>query len=380
MPRLLIVANVAEMFRDFLLPYGKHFRSNGWQVDAMASGILQSAECRSAFDHTLDIDWARGPLNSSNFLRAPNTVRQEVAKGNYDLVHVHTPTAAFVTRFALRERNTTREPKIIYTAHGFHFHPEGSAIKNCIFRHLEKIAGNWTDYLVVINRTDEAAAKAHGLMPANKIVYMPGIGVDLHYYNPKNVQSADVQAFRSEIGVSPATPILLMLAEFVSNKRHVDAVRAFSLISNQSVHLVLGGEGPLMSEIKRLANELGIAERVHFLGYRRDVPIMIRASAATILPSAREGLPRCVLESLCMGTPVISCDIRGSRDLLTSGVGILVPVGDLNQLSKAMSWILENPRAATEMGGSGPQLVAAYDLSHILRLHELLYERALACN
>lgn len=382
MPRLLIVANVVEMFRDFLLPYGRYFRAKGWQVDAMANGISTSAECQDAFDRTLDIEWSREPLDSSNFLHAPSTVRREVVNAEYDLVHAHTPTAAFIARLVLRYSQkmnaTTSKPKVIYTAHGFHFHPEGSAIKNFIFRRLEKMAGRWTDYLVVINRTDEIAAKTHRLMPVERIVYMPGIGVDLQYYNAEGVHAAQIDAFRTEIGVTQTTPLLLMLAEFIARKRHADAIRAFASLPNTSAHLVLAGDGPLMPEIKDLTNDLGIASRVHFLGYRRDVPVLIRASTATILPSEQEGLPRSILESLCMATPVLSTDIRGCRDLLDGGAGILVPVGNYQKLSQAISWVLDNPQAAVEMGRVGQQLVAAHDLNHILHLHELLYEQALA--
>lgn len=60
---------------------------------------------------------------------------------------------------------------------------------------------------------------------------------------------------------------------------------------------------------------------VHFLGRRRDIPVLMRASVATLIASAQEGLPNCVRESLCMETPVIGTEIRGTRDLLVDGNG-----------------------------------------------------------
>jgi glycosyltransferase involved in cell wall biosynthesis len=377
-PRLLIVANVVEMFRDFLLPYAKHFRAKGWKVDAMGNGVTSSKECSAAFDRVLEIDWSRNPFDFSNFVHAPTQFCQVVDSAGYDLVHAHTPIAGFIARFALKcMRCHANRPKMIYTAHGFHFYPGGSKVTNCIFRNLEWTAGRWTDYLVVINRTDEEAARQYRFVPEDKLVYMPGIGLDLSHYSAAAVSSVDIDRFRNEIGLRTNDTVLLMVAEFTSVKRHRDAVRAFALLPTRSTHLVFAGEGPLMTEIKNLADSLSVSDRIHFLGYRRDISILISAAAATILPSAREGLPRSIMESLSLNTPVIATDIRGCRDLLSDGAGLLVPVGDCERLAQAMEWVLENPAEAAEMGSRGRQAVAVYDINQILHLHEELYSRAL---
>jgi len=98
---------------------------------------------------------------------------------------------------------------------------------------------------------------------------------------------------------------------------------------------------------------------------------------ATVLASEQEGLPRCVMESLCLEVPVIGTDIRGIQDLLAGDCGLLVELGDVEQLSQAMTWILDHPIAAKAMGKRGRKLMASYDLQHILNLHEALYAEAL---
>ncbi len=79
-PRMLSVTTAYFTQRAFLLPYAKHFRSLGWQVDALAQGISGSEECRQAFDHVLDIDWSRNPLRADHLLRMPARVRRIVAR------------------------------------------------------------------------------------------------------------------------------------------------------------------------------------------------------------------------------------------------------------------------------------------------------------
>jgi glycosyltransferase involved in cell wall biosynthesis len=376
--KLLIVANVPSMLREFLLPFGQHFSKLGWQVDAMVSEATNQADVGKEleqFRNVWRVEWSRNPLDPRNFLKAPKTIREIVARENYDIVHVHSPVAAFVTRLALR--NMPNKPKVIYTAHGFHFHRGGHPVKNRIFLALEKIAGPWTDYLVVINHEDEKAAKTHNIVPPSQLLYMPGIGVDTRKYNPEKVNPNDIDLLRQELNLKHEDQFILMIAEFNPGKRHRDALQAFAALKRPNVVLALAGVGPLEDEIKALAEQLGISDKVRFLGYRRDIPVLLKASTALLLPSEREGLPRSILESLCLGTPVISTRIRGVEDLLANNSGLMTEVGDVSAMTKAMAWTLDNPLDAIAMGQRGQTRMRDYDLSNIIAMHEALYEKAL---
>jgi glycosyltransferase involved in cell wall biosynthesis len=296
-----------------------------------------------------------------------------VEQGGYDIVHVHTPVAAFVTRYALNDLRKQGKIKVIYTAHGFHFHRGGKPIKNLSFLTLEKLAGRWTDYMVVINREDEEAAKRYRIVPTERLRYIPGIGVDVEYYSPNAVSDSEVVRVRQELGLPPKTPLFLFIAEFNPGKRHRDTLRAFARLARPEVHLAFAGTGPLMEEMGRLASELGIQNQVHFLGFRQDIPGLIRASVATLLPSEREGLPRSIMESLSLEIPVIATEIRGICDLLAGGCGLLVKVGDVEGLAGAMARVLDYPEEAKAMGKRGREWMAAYELKHILKLYDSLY-------
>ena len=206
---------------------------------------------------------------------------------------------------------------------------------------------------------------------------MPGIGIDRVSFSPEKVDVADILRVRNEIGVGNDAPLFFMAAEFIPRKRHVDLLRALKNMSRQ-VHVAFAGVGEGLNSAIRLVREMGLGDRVHFLGQRRDIPVLIRSAAATILPSIQEGLSRSVMESMCLEVPVIGTDIRGISDLIKSGGGILVPVKSPEALKSAMEWILDNPEAAREMGRRGRQLSAQYDISHIMRLHENLYRELLS--
>jgi glycosyltransferase involved in cell wall biosynthesis len=379
MTKLLMVTTVPVVLTNFLLPFATHFRRLGWQVDAMSCGFSATDTCNLYFDRLWEVQWSRNPLDPRNLWGTPAKIREIVAREQYDIIHVHTPVAAFVTRYALKDLRKQLGSSVIYTAHGFHFLPGANPIKNAIFLALEKLAGNWTDYLVTIVREDEAAVKRHHLVSPSASFYMPGIGVDLDYYNPQMVADSAVHQIRTELGIGARTPLLLSVAEFTPRKRHQDTIAAIAKLNRLEVHLAMAGSGPMLAKMKQLAIDLGVADRIHFLGRRHDIPILMKAASANILVSEQEGLPRSVLESLALELPTIGTKIRGTQDLLAEGCGLPIAVGDIGGLTDAIAWILDRPEDAAKMAKRGREyLLPAYDLDRIVELHEQLYNRALS--
>lgn len=378
MTRMLIVSTIHRTLQGFLLPYAQHFRAKGWLVDGLAKDATRSEACSKAFDHCFEADWSRNPLRPEGLLRMPAVLRERVESGKYDLVHVHTPVAAFITRLALRQLRSQGRTKVVYTAHGFHFHDGRGALGNAAFAALERFAGRWTDRLVVINRSDEREAIRRRIVGRDRLRYMPGIGLNLETYSPLAVKPEEVRHVRQELGLADGQPLFLMVAGFDPGKRHRDLLTAFAALESTEVHLAFAGQGPLMDDLKRWCQQHGLGERVHFLGSRQDIPALVRASLATILPSEREGLPRSVMESMALGVPVIGTTARGVRDLLEECGGLKVPVGDPAALKDAMNRLLADPGLARKIGEESRTRMAPFDISRLLEMHEELYAELLA--
>lgn len=376
MNSILIITTVPGTIRAFLLPFAHYFREKGWKVDAMACGISENAECLQAFDRVWDVEWSRNPLDPRNLLAAPRVIREVVKTEQYDLIHVHTPVAAFVARYALKDLKKKQKFQVIYTAHGFHFHPLGKPLKNAVFLALEKLAGSWTDYLVTINQEDESAAKRYQILPSERVRYMPGIGVDLDRYSPDAVSEADVAKVRQEMGLNGENQLFISAIEFIPRKHPQDILKAFAKLARPDVHLAFAGDGPMFAEMQQLAFDLGIKNQVHFLGSRRDVANLMRASVATLLASDQEGLPRSIMESLSLEIPAIATNIRGNQELLESGCGLLFDVGDIDGFAQAMAWMLDHPEDVREMGKRGRDRMATCDVRQIVKMHEELYAEA----
>ena len=85
-------------------------------------------------------------------------------------------------------------------------------MKNAVFLTVERVAGRWTDRLVVINDEDHAAGLRHRIVPARRLVLMPGIGVDTGWYDRARVTQDDIAAVRARLGVDPGTPLFVVVS------------------------------------------------------------------------------------------------------------------------------------------------------------------------
>ena len=377
MNKLLIVTTIPTTL-GFFLPLTKHLRDRGWQVDAMAKELSTDKEYPDLFDRVWDVDWSRNPLDPRNLIVATQQIRQVLAQEEYNIVNVSTPVAAFVTRYALNGLKNRGKLKVIYTAQGFHFYRGGKPLKNTMFLTLERLAGPWTDYLVVVNREDEEAAQRYGLVPAQKVRYIPGTGINVDRFNPNAIGEAEVLKVRQELGLCQDNSLFLSVGEFIPRKRPWDILKAFAQMGKPQAHLAFAGRGQILEEMQQLATDLGVQNQVHFLGMRSDIPTLMRASTATLLASEQEGLPNCVMESLCLEIPTIGTEIRGTRDLLEGGCGLLFKVGDVDGLARSMVWIMDHPEDGRIMAKRGRERVTEYGLPQIIKVYEALYAEALS--
>jgi glycosyltransferase involved in cell wall biosynthesis len=373
MPRLLVVSTVAETLEGFFLPHADHFRSRGWIVDAAAHGAASNPGCLRAYDRAFDVPWSRDPRDVLRQLRGTVGIRRVLRAGSFVIVHVHTPVASLLTRLAVATLGRRIRPKVVYTAHGFHFHAQGSVAGNFLYRALERLAGIWTDRLVVTNEEDRRTARSRSIARPGSMRFIPGVGVDLDVYRPTEDTGLRARV-RDQLGIPPDAPVLLVVAELNREKRHRDVISALALMDHRTAHLVLAGAGPLEADLRLLGRQLSLTQRMHLLGYRADVPSLMNAADVLVLPSSREGLSRSVIEAQAVGLPVLGADVRGIRDLLDQDRGVLYPVGDVDQLAGALDRLIRDPDQARRRAASARAAIGRYELGTIIRAHEELYE------
>ncbi|HEX5776261.1 MAG TPA: glycosyltransferase, partial [Caulobacteraceae bacterium] len=148
-------------------------------------------------------------------------------------------------------------------------------------------------------------------------------------------------------GLEPQTgsdfePLLLARGRLHANKAHDVSLKALAQVPG--AWLWIAGAGPLEAELKALAETLGVADRVRFLGWREDASSLYRAADICLFPSRFEPLGNVVIQCWAHGLPIIAAASKGPGALITDGEdGLLVPVDDADALAAGVRRLLENP-------------------------------------
>lgn len=373
--RILFLTTVARTLHAFLMPIAIALKKKGWRVDAGAANMCTIPQLRNAFDKCYEISWNRNPLHIKNL---KSLVKLRNLIGLYDIIHVHTPVASFFTRLACAFLFNFKA-KLIYTAHGFHFHPEGNLLKNLIYLIAEKITGRLADYLIVINDEDYQAAKKYKLLPLERLIRMYGVGIDTNFYDPAKLPDSTAFRLRYFLKIPAKAPIITMIAEFIDRKRHMDLIKALSIIvKKKEIYILFVGDGPLLLKSKKLVKKLNVSHYVQFLGRRKDIRTLIKISTIVVLPSIQEGLPVTIMEALSMETPVIATNIRGSRELLSNGCGSLISPKSPQILANTILNLVDDLELRINMGKIGrKKMQGKYEINEIISQHNDIYESLL---
>ena len=374
-PSLLVVTTIPGTMH-FLVPYVRHFRALGWRVDGAAHSLSGDARA-GEFEQVHDVPLSRSLKDVRGLVDGAMTLASILESG-YDIVHVHTPIASFVTRAMARRVPVTTRPAVVYTAHGFHFHREGHPLTNAVFRTAERVAGRWTDRLVVINDEDAAQATRYRLVPPSRLRHMHGIGVDTDWYSRAHVTAEASRVALQEVGVDPERPYFVTVGELNRNKRPTDVVKALSQMQERTPALLFLGSGVERAAVTELAIQLGVADRV-VIAQVSDVRPFVAPAIALVQASKREGLPRSIMEALSLEVPVIASAARGSRELVGNDRGVVVPIGAVGEMAAAMDRLARDPKGRLAMGDRGRLLmVRRYDLQQLIKDHERLYDELLS--
>ena len=155
---------------------------------------------------------------------------------------------------------------------------------------------------------------------------------------------------RIEIGVPIEAVMLISVGELNENKNNQVIVRALGKLKDRNVHYVLCGVGNKEPELKALVQEVGVANNVHFLGYRTDVKELMNTSDIFVMPSIREGLSRSIMEAMASGLPCVVSRIRGNVDLVKDGEnGYVVEADDVVSFTEKMGELIRDEGLRTRM-------------------------------
>lgn len=323
MKKVLFTATVDSHILQFHLPYLKMFKENGYEVHVATNGNEDIPYC----DKKHVISFERSPIKINN-LKAIKDLKKIIYNEGFEIIHCHTPMGSVVTRLAAKKARK-KGTRVIYTAHGFHFFKGAPILNWLIFYPIEKWLSKYTDCLITINEEDYNLAKRK-FKKCKQIELVPGVGIDENKFNFEMTEEEKLE-LRKSLGLKQDDFVIIYPAELSKRKRQIWLLNTVNglLKKYSNIHLLLPGTDSLNGKCQKLVEELKLKNQVHFLGYRKDIPRLLRISNLSVSAAKQEGLPVNVMEAMYVGLPCVVTNCRGNRDLVKDGEnGYLVELED----------------------------------------------------
>lgn len=300
--------------------------------------------------------------------------RQSVAFDQYDVVHgtlmpastialadrlgINTPLVLTSHSFALSEvfAHTADQPADYLLKYAFH--PMNVVMDN--------IAGRSADRIIAISSQMEAQLTERYGIGSDKVT-MISHGVDTERFHPQTgVHEA----------VSSNKLTMLFVGRLITRKGADLAIEAVAAAKSEDVELLIAGTGRMEKDLKELANDLGIAERVSFLGYVPDeeLPLLYSSADATLFASNYEGFGLVLLESLASGTPVLGTPVGGVPDFISDGKNGFVLPEEAKRFGQRIDEIASDAAKLRKMSEDARSSVADRTWNRVAKEVEAVYE------
>lgn len=236
-----------------------------------------------------------------------------------------------------------------------------------------------TDVAIAVSEsTREFCIRARKLSPERvKKVYL---GAPLDEFVPFSPEAR--RGAREKLGFGADEKIVGTVTRLMESKGNRYLIEAAAILARKrpDVRIAVVGEGPLRSELEARARELGVAERVSFLGFQRDVAPAIAAFDVSVFPSLWEGTPLTVFEAMAMRKPIVATSVDGLRDVLgDDDNALVVPPRDAGALARALERVLDEPGLAPRLSERARETSRRFDIRTFVRKMEKLYELLVDC-
>ena len=327
----------------------------------------------------------RRELSPANDYAAFARVSEILREFRPQIVHTHMAKAGAIGRAAAALYNRSAAPadraRVVHTYHGHVLEGYFSAPKTAFFVGVERLLARSTDRIVAISPAirDELIGQ-HRIGRASQYRVVP-LGFDLSAFAP--IDDDARAAARGSLGIAASAHVVSTVGRLTAIKQHHLFLETARLVANHdpAALFLIAGDGELRAELERTARDFGLADRVRFLGWRRDLATIYGASDVFLLTSRNEGTPVALIESLAAGVPGVSTDVGGVRDVMSGDagdIGYWAPYDDAAGLAAAVSTLLSDPQRRRAMGERGrASVVTRYGIDRLVDDVDALYRELL---
>jgi glycosyltransferase involved in cell wall biosynthesis len=306
-------------------------------------------------------------LNINNVYNPVSIIKIVPFLKKYDSVHVHLfPALYWVAIAGILSKKTC---KLIFTEHNTHNKRRNKIWLKPIERFIYK---QYSKIICISEKTKEHLSAWIGLDCVNEKLQTIHNGIDLSRYEKATAIS------KAELGIDENIRIILMVARFSTQKNPNTLLKAFSLLNrNEDLCLVFSGDGILRRESETLAKQLGIENRVKFLGVRTDIPELIKSSYICVLSSHWEGFGLAAIEYMAACRPAIVSNVNGLREVV-GNAGLLFEPKDTYSLKEKIELLLNDKSKYNEISNACLQKSKEFGIEKMVDSYIHLYDEIIS--
>ena len=270
------------------------------------------------------------------------------------VVHTHTSKAGVLGRIAAFLAGV---PVIVHTFHGHVFEGYYGRIKSCVIIFLERSLAFFSSKIIAISlkQRDDLVMRFR-VAGFHKVSVIP-LGFNLAPFYENNT---DTTSARKNLGLPLHSYCIGIVGRLVPIKNHHFFLKICKEISviRKDVHFVIVGDGECYSSLIQQVKYFNLEERISFLGWQKNMPLVYRAFDIVMLTSLNEGTPVSLIEAQASACPVIASRVGGTEDVVSSGkTGYVLPVHEKKAFVEAIAELLENDDKRRRMGDEGRELM-----------------------
>ena len=190
--------------------------------------------------------------------------------------------------------------------------------------------------------------------------------------------SVEKDIYKESVGVPSKAVMILSVGEMIERKNHEVIIRALGKIKNPNIYYVICGKGPLKDHLKKIACEVGVEDKVIFLGFRQDIPELCNTADISAFPSKIEGLGLAGIEAMAAGVPLVSSNVHGILDYVIDGeTGYACDPDDVEGFAKAIDRLASDSKLRESMKTKCIEAVKPFELNNALRVMWDIYDEIL---
>ncbi|MCW3787475.1 glycosyltransferase family 4 protein [Plebeiibacterium sediminum] len=265
-----------------------------------------------------------------------NQVKEVIKREEIDIVHAHGTRALSNVFSSAKYLNIP----LIYTVHGWSFHPDQSVIERNLKQRIEKFLTNKCDRVICVSKSNQSDGIERFDLSRSRVIYNAISATKYNY----DLQHNNI---RNELNIPEDIFLLGYIVRFTNQKDPFTLIHAFNKVVSKydKVKLLMVGEGDLKIPSVELVKDLNLSDKVIFETFRTDVPAILKAIDVYCLPSLWEGFPIGILEAMAMKVPVVATPVDGNKELINNHItGELFPIKDPKALADIIISLIENPK------------------------------------